>query len=202
MKRKLNLTLTGFNAYHGVEQNSSAQVVHYLEEQKSLDSLFKLSTHIFPVEYQENTNSIENIVRKTNPDLLLLTGMHSITNNIHLEKYAKNLNNSTTPDNNGVVHNMKPIMDNLPDEFASSLPLEHFASLLNLYGIPTIESIDAGGFVCNNHYYLAKVLQKKLNNSFRCLFVHIPNPLNNGCTISIPEIAKGIKLIAKLIAEC
>ena len=199
-----NLTVTGFGPFHTVETNSSGLVVQYLPAVLDENAGFHLNTRVFPVIYETASEQISKAIQMTEPDILIMVGVSENENELRLERVARNLDNSDVPDNQNVVRkNQRIIARNAPDEFCSSLPLDAYVEVLTNAGIPAQVSEDAGGYLCNHYYYLAHHHLKQMQTDCICLFVHVPNLVNNefrsssNSMLSVSTAVKGISLLAQ-----
>lgn len=199
--KPLKLTVTGFGPFPGFEQNPSAQIVKHLSNRRPEGSCFKIFTHVFPVEYQGAYHRVLTAIQQSNPDILILLGVLSGNSEVRLEKVARNLNTSSKPDNLGICQTERTIVPGGPEQFDSTLPLEHFVVELQQIGLPAVQSLSATGYLCNNHYYLSKFIQKEHEFNYECLFVHVPDLNSKECGLSVETVADGVLLLAELMAE-
>ena len=197
----LKLTVTGFGPFPGFEQNPSAQIVKHLSNRRPEGSCFKISTHVFPVEYQGTYHRVLNAIQQSNPDILIMLGVYSGNLEVRLEKVARNSNASRKPDNLGLYQTEGTIVPEGPERFDSTLPLKHFVAELQQIGLPAVQSLSATRYLCNNHYYLAKYFQKERKFNYECLFVHVPDLNNKEFGLSVETVADGVLLLAELMAE-
>ena len=199
--KPLRLTVTGFGAFPGFEQNPSAQIVKHLSNRRSESSRFEIFTHVFPVEYQGAYHRVLSVIEQSNPEIFILLGVYSGNSKVRLEKIARNLNSSSKPDNLGIRQFDETIVPEGPEFFDSTLPLEHFVVKLQQFGLPAMQSLSAGGYLCNNHYYLANYIQKEKKFMYECLLVHVPDLNNTDCGLSLETVADGVLLLAEWVAE-
>ena len=199
--KPLRLTVTGFGPFPGFEQNPSGQIVKHLSNRRSESSCFKIFTHVFPVEYQGAYHRVLAAIQQSNPDIFILLGVYSGNAKVRLEKIARNLNASSKLDNSGICQFDETIVPEGPELFDSTLPLEHFSEKLQQFGLPAMQSLSAGGYLCNNHYYLANYIQKEKKFMYESLLVHVPDLNSTDCGLSLESVADGVLLLAEWIAE-
>ncbi len=200
-----NLLVTGFGPFHTVETNTSELIVQELQNKFVEKDGFCLQTRIFPVIYDRASEEITETIRTTNPEILIMIGVSKTAKKMQLEQVARNLDCSETFDNQNVVRKNHRILDDGPDQYCTSLPLDEYADTLTEAGISTIVSNDAGGFLCNHYYYRACHYFAVTPVDCVCLFVHVPNLENGGnvCrqkpNLSVSGVAEGILLLAQQI---
>ena len=88
------------------------------------------------------------------------------------EKVAINLDDARLADNEGVMRNDVKILDNGPDAYFSTLPINEIVDAIKAQGIPASVSLSAGAFLCNHVFYVAQ--NKFAGTNVRSGFVHVP----------------------------
>lgn len=193
----VNVTITGFDAFYLTDPNPSEQIVNCLKERAPLKDGIRLHTHVFPVKYANAESRVESVLHKTRPHVLILTGVDKTAKRVKLERVARNLDNSATPDNDGVVLQNTPIAsDNATEFYESDLDLALLAERLRYQNMDTEVSANAGGFICNHYYYVARRLIERHNFASKCLFVHIPMIEE---VADVMRVAQGLLLLAEFI---
>lgn len=202
-----NLLVTGFGPFDTVETNTSELIVHELQNFPLERDGFCLRTRIFPVIYETASEEIMETILKTSPEIFIMIGVSVTAKELQLEQVARNLDCSETFDNQNVARKNHRILDDGPDQYLTSLPLDEYTAVLKQAGIPTRVSNHAGGFLCNHYYYRACHHFAVASIDCICLFVHVPN-LVNGETIplhitklTVSGAANGILLLAQQIKE-
>ncbi len=176
----VHLTVTGFDSFYGVETNPSRLTVESISRLPVRKDLYRLNTRIFPVIYEQAEKQLRSVIRETNPDILIMVGVSRSTQTLRLERVARNLDHSDTPDNDNVVRRNQLIIEHgAPREYVSNLPLSEYSSALNTVGESTEVSDDAGGFLCNHYYFLGRHYLANSMPERLCLFVHVPNVSDN-----------------------
>lgn len=190
----VNVTITGFEAFYLTDPNPSEQIVNCLREQTPLKNGLRLHTHVFPVKYADAESRVASVLKKTRPQILILTGVDKKAQRLKLERVARNLDNSTTPDNDGLVLQSTIIAhDNAKDVYESDLDLALFAERLRHRKLDAEVSDDAGGFICNHYYYVARRMFEQRNIAAKCLFVHVPMITD---AAEVMRVAQGLLLLA------
>ncbi len=202
-----NLLVTGFGPFDTVETNTSELIVRELQNFPLERDGFCLRTRIFPVIYETASEEITETILNTSPDILIMIGVSKTVKEMRLENIARNLDCSETFDNQNVTRKNLRILDDGPDQYRISLPLDEYAAILKQAGVPACVSNDAGGFLCNHYYYRACHHFATIPADCVCLFVHVPHLANGGhashqnSKLSISDATKGILLLAQHIKE-
>lgn len=202
-----NLLVTGFGPFDTVETNTSELIVHELQNFPLERDGFCLRTRIFPVIYETASEEIMETILKTSPEIFIMIGVSVTAKELQLEQVAQNLDCSETFDNQNVARKNLRILDDGPDQYHTSLPLDEYTAVLKQAGIPTRVSNHAGGFLCNHYYYRACHHFATMPADCVCLFVHVPHLANGGhashqnSKLSVSGAAKGILLLVRHIKK-
>ena len=157
--------LTGFEPFGTATSNPSAEIV----KQISGDNIV---TAILPVAYTQSAQQLLDLITQHNPDVVICLGQAEGRTSITPEKVAINLDDARLADNEGVVRNDVKIMDDGPDAYFSTLPLNIMVDAIKAQGIPAAISLSAGAFLCNHVFYVAQ--NKFAGTNVRSGFVHVP----------------------------
>ena len=157
--------LTGFEPFGTATTNPSGEIV----KQISGDNIV---TAILPVAYAQSAEKLLNLIAEHNPDVVISLGQAEGRTAITPEKVAINLDDARLADNEGVVRNDVKILDNGPDAYFSTLPINEMVDAVKAQGIPASVSLSAGAFLCNHVFYVAQ--NKFAGTNVRSGFVHVP----------------------------
>ena len=157
--------LTGFEPFGTATSNPSGEIV----KQISGDNIV---TAILPVAYTQSAQQLLDLITQHNPDVVICLGQAEGRTSITPEKVAINLDDARLADNEGVVRNDVKIMDDGPDAYFSTLPLNIMVDAIKAQGIPAAISLSAGAFLCNHVFYVAQ--NKFAGTNVRSGFVHVP----------------------------
>ncbi len=184
-------------------RNPSADLVCRLEQAEPFGRRFAPSFCILPVVYETARKTLSSLIEVTRPEILIMTGLAADTQALRLERYAKNLDDSSAADNRSRIRRGQPVIDQgAPRQYRSPLPLEAFAAALRAAQIPAAVSEDAGGFVCNHCYFLACHHLNVNAVPAMALFVHLPELDAGGMDadatdrMSLATVTEGIVLLA------
>jgi pyroglutamyl-peptidase len=157
--------LTGFEPFGTATSNPSGEIV----KQISGDNIV---TAILPVAYTKSAQQLLALIAQHNPDVVISLGQAEGRTSITPEKVAINLDDARLADNEGVVRNDVKILDDGPDAYFSTLPLNAMVDAVKVQGIPAAVSLSAGAFLCNHVFYVAQ--NKFAGTKVRSGFVHVP----------------------------
>jgi pyroglutamyl-peptidase len=148
--------VTGFEPFGENDVNPSALVA------EELDGI------ILPVSYERAGDELRRAIEERNADLVVCFGLAADRTAITIERYAHNLDEASTTDNDGTAGSGCPIDPDGPVALASTLPVDEIVAALRAEEIPADVSRDAGGYLCNH------VLYALLRSGADGGFVHLP----------------------------
>lgn len=133
--------VTGFEPFGGHEANPSQLVA------EALDGV------VLPVSYERAAARLLEALEERKPDLVVCFGLADDRTALAVERYAHNLDEATTTDNDGTPGSGSPIDAAGPLALASTLPVDEIVAALRAEEIPAEVSRDAGGYLCNHVFY-------------------------------------------------
>jgi pyroglutamyl-peptidase len=159
------LLATGFEPFGGSAVNPSQQLLEVLDGD--------VATALLPVSYARAADALRDAVREAEPDVVICFGQADGGTGISIERFAHNLDEATTTDNDTAPGSGAPIDPAGPAAYPSTLPVDELVAALRAEGIPAAPSRDAGGFLCNHVFY---VLMSLLTARPQAIggFVHVP----------------------------
>ena len=157
--------LTGFEPFGNAISNPSGEIV----KQISGDNIV---TAILPVAYTQSAERLLSLIEQHKPDVVICLGQAEGRIAITPEKVAINLDDARLADNEGVLRNDVKILDDGPDAYFSTLPVNDIVAAIKAQGIPAAVSLSAGAFLCNHVFYVAQ--NKFAGSDVRSGFVHVP----------------------------
>jgi pyroglutamyl-peptidase len=158
--------VTGFEPFDRTEVNPSQLVVETLDGD--------VAKAVLPVSYARAADALRAAVRDTDPDVVICFGQADGRPGISIERFAHNLDEAETTDNDAAPGSGAPIDAGGPAAYRSTLPVDEIVASLRREHIPAAPSRDAGGFLCNHVFY---VLMRELDLHRPGTiggFVHIP----------------------------
>jgi pyroglutamyl-peptidase len=124
------------------------------------------------VAYTQSAQQLLALIAHHNPDVVICLGQAEGRIAITPEKVAINLDDARLADNEGVMRNDVKIMDDGPDAYFSTLPINTMVDAIKAQGIPAAVSLSAGAFLCNHVFYVTQ--NKFAGTKVRSGFVHVP----------------------------
>ena len=157
--------LTGFEPFGNATSNPSGEIVRQI----SGDNIV---TAILPVAYAQSAERLLSLIEEHKPDVVICLGQAEGRTAITPERIAINLDDARLPDNQGVLRNDVKILEDGPDAYFSTLPVNDIVAAIKAQGIPAAVSLSAGAFLCNHVFYVAQ--NKFAGSDVRSGFVHVP----------------------------
>jgi pyroglutamyl-peptidase len=157
---------TGFEPFGGSSVNPSQQLVEALDGE--------VATAVLPVSYARAAAALRDAVAEHEPDVVICFGQADGRTGFSVERFAHNLDEATTTDNDESPGSGAPIDPDGPIAYPSTLPVEAIVAALRDSDIPAAVSRDAGGFLCNHVFYALMRLLAEQERDARGGFVHVP----------------------------
>ena len=151
--------VTGFEPFGAHEVNPSALIADALEGV------------VLPVSFARASAALRDAIAERDPDLVVCFGLAADRTAITVERYAHNLDEASTTDNEGTAGSGSQIDATGPLALASTLPVDAIVAAVQAEQIPAEVSRDAGGYLCNHIFY---VLMGVLGPGRKGGFVHVP----------------------------
>jgi pyroglutamyl-peptidase len=162
------IAVAGFARFGAHAVNPAEEVVRALAARDA-----ELATAVLPVSYRRAEAGLAALLASARPAALLLLGRHE-GDALRLERVALNLDDAISADEDGEQRSAAPIRPGGPVGHWSSLPLAELAAALERRGVPFVWSRDAGGFLCNHVFWLAREWCERGGRPIPCGFVHLP----------------------------
>ncbi len=167
----MKLLVTGFEPFGGEHRNPSAEVVERLPETIGNAELIKL---ILPVARGRASTDIQDAVEKFRPDVVLSIGQAGGRAAVSVERVAVNLDDYRIPDNEGNQPVEEPVVPGGPDGYFCTVPVKKMVEAIQNAGIPAVQSLTAGTFVCNHVMYATLHFLEEQDFNTKFGFIHIP----------------------------
>ena len=159
------ILLTGFEPFGTATSNPSGEIVKQISGEN-------IVTAILPVAYAQSAEQLLSLIEQHNPDVVICLGQAEGRTHITPEKVAINLDDARLADNEGVLRSDVKILEDGPDAYFSTLPVNDMVEAMKAQGIPAALSLSAGAFLCNHVFYVAQ--NKFAGTKVRSGFVHVP----------------------------
>jgi pyroglutamyl-peptidase len=161
--------LTGFKPFGGSTVNPSEEVVRRLNGTQISGKT--VAGYTLPVSLRDVGATIDGILETTTPEAVISLGQAGSASTVLLERFAVNLADFSTPDNDGALVSDAALEDGGPTAIASRLPLRAIEAALLDAGIPVRISNSAGTYLCNAAMYL---FLTRTGPETPCGFIHLP----------------------------
>jgi pyroglutamyl-peptidase len=148
---------------------------------------------VLPVSYARAAETLREAIRERDPDVIICFGLADDREAISVERFAHNLDEASTTDNDAANGSGAEIDAAGPLAFRSTLPVDAVVAALRGAGIPAQVSRDAGGFLCNHVFY---VLMRDLGENQIGGFVHVP-PLD---VLPLDDLVRAARVIVETCA--
>jgi pyroglutamyl-peptidase len=159
----VKILVTGFERFGKHEVNPSQLLA------EALDGV------VLPVSYARAADALRAALDDAEPDLVVCFGLADERDAISVERFAHNLDEATTVDNEEAPGSGQAIDPMGPLALASTLPVDEIVAALKAEDIPAEVSRDAGGYLCNHVFY--SLMRALDGTAARGGFVHVPTNL-------------------------
>jgi pyroglutamyl-peptidase len=170
------LLLTGFGLWGEETSNSSWEAIRDLDLE--LPERWKVRREKLPVEWEKGPSTLSGLIDDS-IGAVICFGMCG-GDQIRPERLAINLNDRTRPDAQGRLVDSDHVVRDGPPAYWTAFEYPALRSELGTAGLPTMESHDAGGFLCNAIFYTLMHERELRNASFPAGFIHVPHTLDQG----------------------
>ena len=126
---------------------------------------------VLPVSYERAERELQRTLDERDPEIVIAFGLADDREAITPERFAHNLDEADTVDNDDVAGSGAEIEPAGPLAYRSTLPVDEIVAALRARDLPAAVSRDAGGYLCNHTFY---VLMHTLKPGRMGGFVHVP----------------------------
>lgn len=194
--------VTGFSVFPGAPVNPTEALARLLSLDPPTEGLEVFQAEILPVEYAGLADRLSAIGRAFRPDIVIQFGLARRAIGFRLEGLARNSLKHARPDNQGHLPASEQICDG-PESWTSTLPLNAIADDLQAAGLPVEWSDDAGGYLCNMAFALARSATCEGLQGGMTGFIHVPplpeDALEGELPVSAVDLERGAR---RIIARC
>jgi pyroglutamyl-peptidase len=159
----------GFGPFGEFTENPSELLVQGLAKRNEDPGLV---TEVLPVEREATVAGIAELMREYRPRVWLGVGLAGGRTALAIEAVAVNLMHWKEID--GVSMSRRPIVEDGPAAYATTLPVDEILAAWQDRGIPGYLSQTAGGYMCNLSFYTAARTAAELGLDCRVGFLHVP----------------------------
>ena len=165
------LLLTGFGLWGGETCNSSWEAIRDLD--LDLPENWTVCRRQLPVDWELGPPILRDLVDGT-IGAAVCFGMCGGAQ-IRPERLAVNLNDRTRPDAREALARSDHVVEGGPPAYWTTFDYQSLVDELRSAGLPTMESRDAGDFLCNAIFYKLLHERKCRRATFPAGFIHLPH---------------------------
>lgn len=190
--------VTGFDPFGGEAVNPALMSVMQLPNEILGVQIIKKE---IPTVFDKSIESLYATLKEEQPDVVICVGQAGGRPNITVERVAINQDDARIPDNEGAQPIDRPIFEEGPAAYFSTLPIKAMVQNMKEAQIPAAVSNTAGTFVCNHIMYGALHYAATQQPSLKAGFVHIPYvPMQTidkptMPSMSVDDIVKGLTVL-------
>ncbi|MHC4937814.1 MAG: pyroglutamyl-peptidase I [Planctomycetota bacterium] len=185
------LLLTGFEPFGGMPRNPTGEIARLLGGEPGVTGA------VLPVEYQRIGGALRELLDQS-WDAVVLMGVAVQRPVLTIEKVAINYGDPARPDNAGYCPDPPELVEDGPDAYFSTLPIERLLAALQEEQVPAAISYTAGPYLCNASMYWARHL---LDDSVPCGFIHMPPTGDLAQGVEPMEFDTQVRGIRRVLAE-
>lgn len=165
----MKILVTAFDPFGNDNINPSELAIKKLPNTINNAQIIK---QILPTIFKDSSIILEDVIKNTQPNIIINVGQAGGSNKISIERVAINIDDARIEDNSG----SKPIDTTIrldgDNAYFSTLPIKAILKSLQENNISSEISNSAGTFVCNHIMYESLYLTK--NSNTHSGFIHIP----------------------------
>ncbi len=169
----MKLLLTSFEPFGGSALNPSAQVARSLHNTTCKG--LRVESVVLPVDRKRMPEKLLNILKKSEPDVVVGLGEAPRRAVISIERVAVNLEDYAIPDNRGKLAIDLAINPHGPAAYFSTLPVRLIYEALQKATIPSELSLSAGAYLCNQLLYTLLDAIAVGDQHIPAGFLHLPS---------------------------
>jgi pyroglutamyl-peptidase len=166
------ILVTGFEPFGGETINASWEAAQRLEGWRHGDAV--AAARLLPCAYEASVEKLISAIETLRPDALLMTGQAARRGVVCVERFARNLDDASAPDNDGALRRGLRISRAAPDWLEATAPVRTIARAINEKGIQARVSRNAGTYVCNHLYFGALQYLSDKRSAIPAVCVHVP----------------------------
>ena len=166
------LLVTGFEPFGGETVNASWEAARRLDGWRC-GELTAVAVQL-PCAYGASLAVFFEAFDALRPEAALMTGQAARRAIVNVERFARNLDRVSTPDNGGAIRRGERIVPRAPDRLETAAQVFDIARSIRDAGLPARVSDNAGGFVCNHLYFGVLHALMRRSSSTPAVFIHLP----------------------------
>lgn len=165
----MKILVTAFGPFAGRPENASSLALRELKK-----DFPGIHTRILPVDAVIAPSRLKRALQQIRPNALIMLGEAAGSREIRLETTAWNEKDFRIPDIAGRQPSSSPIIRGAPNHFISTLPIPAIHARLLDSGHEVTLSDDAGRYLCNQLFYVARQYLETHTMRSAAGFIHLP----------------------------
>jgi pyroglutamyl-peptidase len=171
----VNVLLTGFGPFPGAPYNPTARLVEKLVRSRQLAIAgVRRSAHVFRTSYDSVDRDLPLLIKRANPDVLVMFGLASRSRHVRIETRARNALGRLIPDAAGYLPRAAAIAAGADATLPMRVPAARLVRAARSAGVDARVSRDAGSYLCNYLCWHATEAVARPNGPKIAAFVHVP----------------------------
>jgi pyroglutamyl-peptidase len=175
------ILVTGFGPFPCAPINPTEALMSELSGKRLAG--IRVATHVFATSYAAVNNDLPALLRRDQPDALLMFGFAAGTPHLRIETWARNAI-SLSEDATGTVPRQRFIAPGRTPRLALPTFDRELLAAARRARVPATISTDAGDYLCNYLCWHAALAAKKRTGPKVAAFVHVPE------TVGGPELVR------------
>ncbi|RKX34335.1 MAG: hypothetical protein DRP71_07455 [Verrucomicrobia bacterium] len=188
----MTLLLTGFGLWGSETTNSSWETIRDLDP--DLPENWSVRRRQLPVDWEQGPPTLRGLIDDS-IGAVLCFGMCG-GNQIRPEQLAANLNDRTRRDAREALPRSDHLVEDGPPAYQTALDTPTLTNELRSADLPTAESRDAGGFLCNAIFYTLMHERERRHASFPAGFIHLPH-IGTEEGLSLEKLTKAARICVR-----
>ena len=167
----------GFDRFPGAPRNPSSDLVRAIaRRRRPALARVKIVPAVLPTTYAAVANELPALLKRYDPDVVLLFGLASRAERVRIESRAVNAASAVHADAARAKLSGSQIVRDAPSELRVQAPLGRLAAAIRGSGVSLRHSRDAGRYICNAALFTFLDSARRSGRPKQVAFVHIPWP--------------------------
>ncbi len=166
------ILVTGFGPFPGASHNPTEGLVKRLGRDPAPRGT-RLVTHVFRTSYAAVDRELPVLLRRHQPDALLMFGLATLAAHLRVETVARNIL-APLADADGIVPDMSPIAPGRQTALRLPAPARSLLAAARVVHVKAALSGDAGGYLCNYLCWKAAMAARLPHGPHLAAFIHVP----------------------------
>jgi len=169
----MNVLLTGFGPFPGVQINPTGALVQRLAQDRPRPGE-RRAAHVFCTSYEAVDRDLPPLLVREQPDVLVMFGLAARTPHLRVETCARNVVSRTVPDAVGNLPKGSMIATGGAALLPIRAPTQQLLRAARQAGVNAALSRNAGSYLCNYLCWRATEAAARPGGPRLAAFVHVP----------------------------